>query len=280
MARAATPQRTTCCSNSPLPSACPPTRARDVLASRQFADEVREAERFWQEAGIDGVPAVVINRRHLIQGGQPPEVFEQALRKIAAEDRHERLARTSFAVPARRATLTTLLEVDDLRVTLATARGPAEALRGVSFTLAARRYARLDRRVRLRQVDDRAGADGSAARGCESRRLDPSRRPRAGRRSTTPRCARLRGDRIGMVFQEPMTALNPLHTIGRQIAEPLRLHRGLRRSGRARRSAAPARARAAAATRRGAWTPTRTSSRAGSASAWSSPSRWPAAPTC
>ena len=38
---------------------------------------------------------------------------------------------------------------------------------------------------------------------------------------------KLRGDRLAMVFQEPMTALNPLHTIGRQIAEPLRLHRGL-----------------------------------------------------
>jgi predicted DsbA family dithiol-disulfide isomerase len=60
-------------------------RAREVLASKQFTDEVRQAERFWQEAGIDGVPAVVINRRHLIQGGQPPEVFAQALRKIAAE---------------------------------------------------------------------------------------------------------------------------------------------------------------------------------------------------
>ncbi len=60
-------------------------RARVVLASKQFSDEVRAAERFWQEAGIDGVPAVVINRRHLIQGGQPPEVFAQALRKIAAE---------------------------------------------------------------------------------------------------------------------------------------------------------------------------------------------------
>ena len=60
-------------------------RARAVLASTQFSDEVREAERFWQEAGIDGVPAVVINRRHLIQGGQPPEVFAQAMRKIAAE---------------------------------------------------------------------------------------------------------------------------------------------------------------------------------------------------
>jgi len=46
---------------------------------------VREAERFWYEAGINAVPAVVINRRHLISGGQPPEVFAQALRKIAAE---------------------------------------------------------------------------------------------------------------------------------------------------------------------------------------------------
>jgi len=41
---------------------------------------------------------------------------------------------------------------------------------------------------------------------------------------------KLRGDRIGMIFQEPMTALNPVHTIARQVGEPLRLHRGLSKS--------------------------------------------------
>ena len=59
-------------------------RARQILAGDEFADAVRAAERRWQMAGIQSVPAVVINQRHLISGGQPPEVFEQALRQIAA----------------------------------------------------------------------------------------------------------------------------------------------------------------------------------------------------
>ena len=64
----------------------PAARAAEVLASGEFADAVREAERFWQDdAGIQSVPAVVINRRHLISGGQPSEVFEQALRQIASQ---------------------------------------------------------------------------------------------------------------------------------------------------------------------------------------------------
>ncbi len=37
----------------------------------------------------------------------------------------------------------------------------------------------------------------------------------------------LRGDRIAMIFQEPMTSLNPVHTIGRQVAEPLVLHKNI-----------------------------------------------------
>jgi predicted DsbA family dithiol-disulfide isomerase len=62
----------------------PVERAREVLARNQFADEVRAAETFWQEAGVHAVPAVVIDRRHLISGGQPSAVFEQALRQLAA----------------------------------------------------------------------------------------------------------------------------------------------------------------------------------------------------
>lgn len=60
--------------------------AADVLASGAYADEVREREEFFQRQGISAVPAIIINQRHLISGGQPPEVFEQALRQIAAQE--------------------------------------------------------------------------------------------------------------------------------------------------------------------------------------------------
>ena len=60
-------------------------RAHEILASDEYAADVRERERFYLDQGIHSVPAVIINDRHLISGGQPAEVFEQALRKIAAE---------------------------------------------------------------------------------------------------------------------------------------------------------------------------------------------------
>ena len=128
--------------------------------------------------------------------------------------------------PPRCRTLPNLLEVEDLRVTLHTARGPADALRDVSFSM---------------QRGDTVGLIGESGCGKSITALAlMGLLPEGARVSGSIRfdgqeltaldeaalCA-LRGARIGMVFQEPMTALNPLHTIGRQIAEPLRLHKGL-----------------------------------------------------
>ena len=59
-------------------------RAAAILDSDEYGAEVRERERYWQQLGIHGVPAAIVAGRHLISGGQPPEVFEQALRRIAA----------------------------------------------------------------------------------------------------------------------------------------------------------------------------------------------------
>jgi predicted DsbA family dithiol-disulfide isomerase len=59
--------------------------AREVLASGRYAEDVRAAERLWIERGVNAVPAVVINDRYLISGGQPADAFEQALRTIAAQ---------------------------------------------------------------------------------------------------------------------------------------------------------------------------------------------------
>jgi len=59
--------------------------AQSILQSDTYAAEVREREQFYLQAGIHSVPAVIINDRHLISGGQPTEVFEQALRRIAAD---------------------------------------------------------------------------------------------------------------------------------------------------------------------------------------------------
>ena len=58
-------------------------RAQAILDSNEFADEVRAQQRFYQQSGINSVPAIILNDQHLISGGQPPEVFEQALRQIA-----------------------------------------------------------------------------------------------------------------------------------------------------------------------------------------------------
>ena len=60
------------------------TEAAEVLATGAYEEEVREQEAFFQRQGITAVPAIIINQRHLISGGQPADVFEKALRQIAA----------------------------------------------------------------------------------------------------------------------------------------------------------------------------------------------------
>jgi predicted DsbA family dithiol-disulfide isomerase len=60
-------------------------RASAILDSDEFAAQVRARQRFYASHEIHAVPAIIINDRHLISGGQPVEVFEQALRQIAKQ---------------------------------------------------------------------------------------------------------------------------------------------------------------------------------------------------
>ena len=120
----------------------------------------------------------------------------------------------------------TLLQVTDLRVRLNTQRGLADAVRGVSFAL--------ERGETLGLIGE--SGCGKSITALALLGLLPERAVVSGSirfdgeelvgRSDAELC-RLRGNRIGIIFQEPMTALNPLHTIGRQVAEPMRLHQGL-----------------------------------------------------
>ena len=61
----------------------PVEQAQKLLDGDAYAADVRAQERFYIDNGIQGVPAVIVNEQHLISGGQPPAVFEQALRQIA-----------------------------------------------------------------------------------------------------------------------------------------------------------------------------------------------------
>ncbi|MEI6762159.1 MAG: ABC transporter ATP-binding protein [Betaproteobacteria bacterium] len=118
-----------------------------------------------------------------------------------------------------------LLDVRNLGVQLQTQRGPAAAVRELSFSLEKGQTLGLigesgcgksiTAMALMGLLPERALTSGSIAfDGQELVGL-----PDAAMR-------RLRGNRIGMIFQEPMTALNPVHTIGHQVAEPLMLHRG------------------------------------------------------
>jgi predicted DsbA family dithiol-disulfide isomerase len=64
-------------------------RAREILGSDEFAAEVRSDEEMWRANGINAVPSIILNNRWLIQGGQPPEVFAQAIRDIVSGEAKE-----------------------------------------------------------------------------------------------------------------------------------------------------------------------------------------------
>ncbi len=128
-----------------------------------------------------------------------------------------------------------LLELRDLRVTLATPRGPADALRGISFAI--------ERGQTLGLIGE--SGCGKSITALALMGLLPEGANASGSLRFDGRellglaeddWCKLRGNRLAMVFQEPMTALNPLHTIGHQIGESLRLHKQL--GGRAARAQA------------------------------------------
>jgi peptide/nickel transport system ATP-binding protein len=119
----------------------------------------------------------------------------------------------------------TLLAVEDLTVSLPGPEGALEAVRGVSFRLA---------RGRMLGIVGESGS-GKTMTALALMGLLPEAAAASGSISFDGRdlldlpeseLCRLRGDRLAMVFQEPMTALNPLQTVGDQVAEPLLLHRG------------------------------------------------------
>lgn len=120
----------------------------------------------------------------------------------------------------------TLLHVDDLKVSLPTAGGWAQALRGVSWRMERGQTVgligesgsgkSLTALALMGLLPERARVDGSMVfKGQELVGLSESQ------------LCQIRGARMAMIFQEPMTALNPLHPIWRQIAEPLRLHQNM-----------------------------------------------------
>ena len=109
------------------------------------------------------------------------------------------------------------------------------AVDGVDLSVAQWRDARPRRRIRLRQERDLAADHGPAAEAERGDlRRDPLRRHRPAYDLPDQTLRDLRGNRLAMIFQEPMTSLNPSFTIGEQIVEAILRHRGGSRRERAR----------------------------------------------
>jgi oligopeptide/dipeptide ABC transporter ATP-binding protein len=122
-----------------------------------------------------------------------------------------------------------LLGVQGLTVGFSTEQGPVRVVEDMSFSLKAGET--------LGLVGESGCGKSVTAQTIMRLLPSPPSRIEAGRilfegddlaKAPIRRMQKLRGDRIGMVFQEPMTSLNPTITIGEQVAEPLMLHRGMR----------------------------------------------------
>ncbi|MBI5165724.1 MAG: ABC transporter ATP-binding protein [Magnetospirillum sp.] len=122
-----------------------------------------------------------------------------------------------------------LLEVTDLAVSFGHGAEEVQAVKGVSFTL--------DKGETLALVGE--SGSGKSVTALSVLQLLPyprARHPKGSIRlggtelvgAPEPTLRAMRGDRIAMVFQEPMTSLNPLHSIERQVAEVLDIHQGMR----------------------------------------------------
>jgi len=121
-----------------------------------------------------------------------------------------------------------LLEITDLRVSFRTPAGIVEAVRGATL--------QIERGETLALVGE--SGSGKTVTGLSIPQLlsypaafHPSGSVRFDGRelmgAPEPELRQLRGNRMSMIFQEPMTSLNPLHTIERQVGESVRIHRGL-----------------------------------------------------
>ena len=117
-----------------------------------------------------------------------------------------------------------LLEVDDLHTYFRTPRGLVRAVDGVSFTLSAGPHARPGGRVGLRQVGPVPLDHGPAASSAERSGRGHLRTASASTGSSDDALRSYWGTQMAMVFQDPMTSLNPVMRIGKQITESLEVH--------------------------------------------------------
>ncbi len=121
-----------------------------------------------------------------------------------------------------------LLEVENLYVTIDTLDGPLQIIKGIDFSI--------EKGERLGIVGE--SGCGKSITALAIMALLPDRSKVTGQillngedinLFNEEQMCRIRGNKIGMIFQEPMTALNPVKTIGAQIAESLILHRNMKK---------------------------------------------------